>query len=448
MKASSSYRCVQIPLPDLLVFIILLFVGIQIDGTLGIVNNMMMNNSRSKSFIRIPQNIWRQAAYEHQERIRTLLQPGLTSIDDPINASVKKQRLRSSQPDDWVTPLDVKHPVYNFLIEYYGLKGAKGPRRLGRWSPSPSLVLLQDDSAQEITSIEHFQELSSMYCMDDDVTATTIDKNTHQRAILLEGATEDDFCGTLHLKGAALLEDMSGVTYSPSHFFGKNDVERNIKSASSFLWYKSVLEQTVSEEPILHCYGLHEWAMQYQPNGAPPPPSAKYQKHLPLRVDRQIINETVERKGVSCTHVDALRFFAKPALPLNHFGGPLERSDQIRLENPACVHAHMDLLKIILKLQPFCDPQLLQRVLEVSLEARKLDVAASPYDANTQYNVGVIPIETREGRAEYRKRQLQLMKEVQPVRQDVLNSYHMFLSLAFSDDIIQLGYNNMPQKQL
>ena len=38
---------------------------------------------------------------------------------------------------------------------------------------------------------------------------------------------------------------------------------------------------------------------------------------MPLRVDRATINAAVERKGIHCTHVDALRFFAPAAGPLN-----------------------------------------------------------------------------------------------------------------------------------
>ena len=172
------------------------------------------------------------------------------------------------------------------------------------------------------------------------------------------------------------------------------------------------------------------------------PPSAKYQAHLPLRVSREVINETVERKGVSCTHVDALRFFAQDALPLNNFG-VLERSDQVTLEQPACVHANMDLLKIALKLQPFCDTTLLGRVLSVALEARKLDVAASPYDAS-EYDLGVIPIDTPDGRAEYRTQQRLLMTKVQPVRQALYHSYSNFLSLAFDDTILEKGSGRLP----
>ena len=183
--------------------------------------------------------------------------------------------------------------------------------------------------------------------------------------------------------------------------------------------------------------------MQYQPNGAPEPPSAKYQSHLNMRVSRRVINDTVERKGVTCSHVDALRFFAKDALPLNKYGGPLQRSHQIQLEQPACVHANMDLLKMVLKLQPFVDPTLIQQVLKMALESRKIDVAASPYDA-TEYGVGVIAIETQEGRSEYRKKQYELMTKIQPIRQNVLNAYNTFLQLAFDDDILNLGLQQLP----
>ena len=216
-----------------------------------------------------------------------------------------------------------------------------------------------------------------------------------------------------------------GVLYSPSHYFGKNDPSRqeeNTKLATPFLWYQSILEQTLKAEPILHCYGLHEWAMQYHPEGAPPPPSAKYQAHLQLRVPREVINETVERKGISCTHVDALRFFAPAAAPLNHHGASLERMDQLYLEQPACVHAHMDLLKIAIKLRPFCDPMLLTRVLEIALKARTLDVAASPYDA-TMYGVGIVPIEKGEGRAQYKKEQKLLMESAALIRGDLLSAF-------------------------
>ena len=176
--------------------------------------------------------------------------------------------------------------------------------------------------------------------------------------------------------------------------------------------------------------------MMYQPKGAPTPPSAKYQSHLKLRVSQDIINEAVERRGISCTHVDALRFFAPAAAPLNHHGSSLQREDQLRLEQPACVHAHMDLLKIAMKLRPFCDPLLLQQILELAVRSRRLDVAASPYDATT-YGVQVVAVETQQGRREYRSQQKGLMAQAKIIRQELLWNYQLFLATSFSPDALQ-----------
>jgi hypothetical protein len=351
--------------------------------------------------VRISETVWRLAAAEHQNRIRELLLPGLTSPTDPCNHH--SQRNTAVQHDGW-TALDVKNPVYNFMIEYYGLKGAKGPRKLARWSPSLDLLQAQDKDG-----------------------------------ILLENASQEDIGGILHMRGAIFEED--GIVYSPSHFFGKGDPERRTeaaRAATPYLWFRSILQQTLTAEPILHCHGLHEWAMQYQPEGAPPPPSGKYQAHIPLRVDRETITQTVERKGVHCTHVDALRFFAPAAAPLNHHGASLERTDQLRLEQPACVHAHMDLLKIVLRIQPFCDAELLRRVVEIALQARRLDVAASPYDVSS-YGVGVVAVETPEGRALYREEQTALMMRAEPIRLELLRAYDMFLSTAFDEDVLDIA---------
>jgi hypothetical protein len=374
---------------------------------------------------RIPESTWRAEAETHQNRILELIRPGLTHSTDPLNSGKQRQRTAlqlsrrkqeslSSSPRPVWTGLDPRHPVYNFLIEYYGLKGVKGVKRLARWSPSP-----------------------------------------HRNGVLLEGANVDDLAdAVLHLRGAVLHNE--GIVYNPSTFFSTSKQvvssspsdstdnptdETNshlslVRAATPYLWYRSVLQQTLTAEPVLYCHGLHEWAMQYHPDPtAPPPASAKYQAHLELRVDRSIVNAVVERRGVHCTHVDALRYFSPAAAPLNHHGAVLHRLDQLRLEQPACVHAHMDLLKLALKLEPFCDAALLQRVLHVALQARSLDVAASPYNA-TMYGVGIVSIETEEGRLEYRTRQADLMHQAEPVRQELLTAYNDFLSAAFAPDIL------------
>ena len=222
----------------------------------------------------LPEAIWRGRAAAHVDRTSRLLSPGMTP---PQKAGAGYR-------------LSTEHPVTNFLQEYYRIKGAAGARRLSRFSP-------------EVTS--------------------------GGGGTLLHGASADDIdTGTLSARGAAVVED--GVLYDAK----AAHADASADNATALLWHRLVIAATEDAEPVLNCYGLHEWAMQYQPDGAPPPPSARYQRHLPLRVDRATINAAVERKGVSCTHVDALRFFAPAAAPLNLHGATLRREQQAELEQP------------------------------------------------------------------------------------------------------------------
>jgi hypothetical protein len=335
----------------------------------------------SKAFRSIlPETVWRRAAADYQDQIYTLLQPGLTPEDHPSNSGVfAKRRTRQNISRRWMS-LDPQNPVYNFLIQYYGIRGCKGVRRLSRWSPGNS--------------------------------------------VFLENAKHDDLSELLPLRGAHIEEN--GIGYQASF----DDSER---SCSTFLWHRTLLHNTLHADPVLYCHNLHEWAMQYQPNpDDAPPPAASYQYHLPLRVDRATIKQVVESKGVKCSHLDAIRHFAPAAIPLN-VHHPTQRHDQLRLEQPACVHVHMDLLKMALKLAPFLPGTLLVRCLDVALQARKLDVAASPYDA-TSYGIVPVLIETESGRAEYRQRQVWLMEQAQVVRRELLGAYDEFLESEFSSE--------------
>jgi hypothetical protein len=412
----------------------------------------------SPKLITISEKVWRKQASAHSQRIRHLLQPGLTPIEQNINSGKNKRRQQQQHNvDDW-TALDPVNPIYNFLIEYYGLKGAKGPRRLARWAPNPKL-LYQAANNEASSSVQNEQG--------GEVYKAAMQASHGLGGILLENANLDDLGGSLHLRGGIPVPIMAeeegdrkdieqqqqpsppqlhGVLYNPAVFYNRhlplhNDHDGNerkhqlLKTIAPFQWYTSILKTTLNSDPILHCYGLHEWAMQYHPEGADPPPSAKYQSSLNLRVSRQVINDTVERKGVRCTHVDALRFFAPAAGPLNHHGASLQRMDQLRLEQKGCVHAHMDLLKIGLKLQGFIDSELMGDILEIALAARKLDVEASPYDA-TEYGVGIIPIETNEGRKVYRDRQVELMQRAEPVRRRLLDAYEVFMKIAFDESLL------------
>jgi hypothetical protein len=270
---------------------------------------------------------WRPRAADHAARIHSLLSPGFVEATSP-GAAIKPA----------FSALSDRHPVFNFLRSYYNVRGVKGVRALARWAPpQPS------------------------------------------RTVLLEGATGDDLAaGTLHRRGASVVP--GGVEYSAHSFFNG----RPAAAAEPYRWSRALLAHTQAAEPVLHCYGLHEWAMLYQPDGSRLPPSASFQADLPLRVSRATLNAAIERKGTACTHVDALRFFAPAAQGHNQFGdvapagaapglspcagggcagggggdrgcaGPHEplRSQQLALEQPGCVHAHMDLLKLALKLGP------------------------------------------------------------------------------------------------
>jgi hypothetical protein len=353
----------------------------------------------------LPESIWRTAAFHQRTQIQKKLQAGLVNNDHPLMAAIVSQRKRQQQEksrqrkqqqqkqqqqqqqqklddhkdendeikkenkdendhdqeDESMTVLDPKHPVYNFLVEYYGLKGLKGPKRLARWSPSISLLLFNvrtleyleyidddnEDSIDEdntdttndddtttniktITSLEELNDASSSGSFSNNDNDFDIDCIGRENdGIFLEGATPDDFALILHLKGAEWIDgnncedifgpntsndNKSGVLYRPFRCYNDvvvvvdddNDDETDnihdviagtletvISSSSSsnnnhnhntntnhnkiasYIWYKSILETTIQSEPILHCYGLHEWAMQYHPVGAEKPPSVR-----------------------------------------------------------------------------------------------------------------------------------------------------------------------------
>lgn len=353
----------------------------------------IVSTSAVKPAVTLSEASWRHRAAAHAERTRSLLAPGLLVEDADTGTAQQREKERLRRPSamvDWPA-LDCANPVVNFLHEYYHIRGGKGCRRLARFSPALPAA---------------------------------------GGGTLLEGATAADFeSGVLQSRGAQLVP--GGVLYdAAAHHRGATAA-----NATGFLWYSTVLRRTTAAEPHLSCYGMHEWAMQYHPEGAPPPPSSAFQHHLPLRVSRATINAAVERRGISCTHVDALRFFAPAAAPLNLHGATLRREQQAELEQPGCVHAHMDLLRSALRLSPWLPCELVGDCLEVSLAARTLDVAASPYDARA---FGVLPVavETAEGRRRYRREQQALAERAAPVRARLLDAYDAFLGAAFGDELV------------
>ena len=98
-----------------------------------------------------------------------------------------------------------KHPVYDFLFEYYSFQASL----LMRWSPGLG-VCLQGESARDF------------------------------------------------LKYKEYVETPNGVMLNPALF-----PEKRLDSAR---WILQLLEKTAERSPRFGCFGLHEWAMVYQAN--------------------------------------------------------------------------------------------------------------------------------------------------------------------------------------
>ena len=197
-----------------------------------------------------------------------------------------------------------------------------------------------------------------------------------------------------------------------------------------------VMRRTMTRPPHLNCYGLHEWAMLYQPAGSRCGLS-RYQS-LPLRVSQEALNTVVESVPIACTHFDAYRFFTKPAVPLNTIRPVPSRETQLLLEQPGCVHASMDLFRYSLKLWPWLPSELLADSLEVALASRALDMRASPYDVSQWdgkgFDLQPVCVETPEGRRVYQQEQSRLATRAQSVRSELLRTFEETIAVWDEDD--------------
>lgn len=177
------------------------------------------------------------------------------------------------------------------------------------------------------------------------------------------------------------------------------------RRGESYLFMRELMLATEEHPATFDCFGLHEWAMVYHTD-AP-------RHELPLRLGAEGTNAVVDQHKIKCTHYDAFRFFTPPARPLNF--RVLTRADQPLTEQAGCVHATMDLFKWAWKLGPLVPGDLFLDCLELAVDARTLDMEASPYDCRS-LGFGVVPIETPEGKAQYVARQRDLAARAQPLR--------------------------------
>ncbi|MCS7063317.1 MAG: hypothetical protein NZM04_04615 [Methylacidiphilales bacterium] len=247
-----------------------------------------------------------------------------------------------------------KHPIYDFLFEYYSFR----PSHLLRWSPGLDVFLEKATSA----------DLAPRWaCIDES--------------------------------GAYL--DRKKM---PRHRF------------ESWQWILQLLMETEKRSPQYACFGLHEWAMVYR--------GERRHNTTPLRITEECLENVLLSQGVRCTHFDAYRFFTKAALPLNAY--PLKADTRIIWEQPGCIHVTMDLYKWAYKLWPWIDTELILDALFLAIEAREIDMRASPYDLSA-WGYSAIEIETADGRALYQRLQQELTQKSRDIRKRLICAYQRAL---------------------
>lgn len=202
------------------------------------------------------------------------------------------------------------------------------------------------------------------------------------------------------------------------------------KLRASLTWIADLLKRTQQQRPNFSCLGLHEWAMVYHGQ------EVRHEKTTKLRLSQAEVDAVVESRPLTCTHFDAFRFYAIDAKPLNRTQPTLEnRPSQ---EQPACIHANMDLYKWAFRSMPWIGSDLLSRCFKLAMLAREIDMRASPYDLSylddgQQYPP--IKIETSEGRSEYEIRQREIAERATHLRGELISKIGSILEITQSVNI-------------
>jgi len=191
-----------------------------------------------------------------------------------------------------------------------------------------------------------------------------------------------------------------------------------VARAETVRFIAGLLRATASRPARLNCFGLHEWAMVYRA------PTVRHAQ-VPLRLGAAGTDAVVESMPLRCSHFDAYRFFTEPAARRN--AEPLSRDRQVATEQPACIHANMDLYKWAYKLGPLVESELVMDCLQLAADARELDMRASPYDLR-DYGFEPIAIETPAGRAEYVRAQQSIAERAAPLREALADRCDELLS--------------------
>ena len=277
-----------------------------------------------------------------------------------------------------------KHPIYNFLHTYYQYSF----KAIELYSPGINIIL------QDAYGDNGINELVS-----------------------------NKYCKYLN----------NDVYYTPSCIPSTTKKE---KQHITFLKHNhNILRKTHQRSPFFGCFGMHEWAMVYDPDYSSTTTTTataeymnkyKQQKYLNFRISQSIINNVVSNSNLRCTHFDAWRFFQDDARIQNKHH--LERYNQEEYEQPGCIHANMDLFKCATDIYPLIPSTLLLSCLELAINSRTIDMRASPYDVSSYSGCeDAIEIETNIGRQLYIKEQEKIYQQSIPIRHELLMYYDEIL---------------------
>lgn len=236
--------------------------------------------------------------------------------------------------------------------------------------------------------------------------------------VILENAHDDPRAQWRHYRRATL-RGRTGLIVDPDSVISRG--------GSRLRRARKVVRATASRPGATGCFGLHEWAMLYRSRE-----EGVRHGQVPLRIPHEKVDEVVRGSRLRCTHFDAFRFFTEPAAPLNEV--QLSREEQETREQPACLHAGMDVYAYTAALEAGAPGELLLDTLRAAFRAREVDMRSSPYDLS-EWGLTPIPVETPRGRAEFVAFQRDWITSTQELRTRYLSAVDRLESLSGSGEI-------------